>query len=101
MTISGTLTVEIVRDKSIPMTPMQKLIGFRFSEDIYDHLQLIDQLIIDLMMEGWQQNDIADLFCVHKSWITIRLHRIRHYLANTELKRTLQLRSELKNGEHV
>lgn len=101
MTISGTLTVNIVRGKFIPMTPMERLIGFRFSEDIYDHLQLTDQLIIDLMLEGWQQNDIAELFCVNKSWITKRLQRIRVYLASTELYRILELRAEMKNGEHA
>lgn len=83
------------------MSPLEQIVGFRFSEDIYDHLHLTDQLILDLMIEGWQQNDIADLFCVHKSWITKRLQRIRPYLANTELKRLLELRAEMKDGEHL
>ena len=99
MTISGTVTVNIVRDKKIPMSPLERVVGFRFSEDIYNQLPLIDQLILDLMIEGWQQNDIADLFCVHKSWITVRLHRMRPFLAQTELLRHLQIRADIKNGE--
>jgi hypothetical protein len=99
MTISGTLTVEIIRDKQIPMSPLERTVGFRFSEDIYDHLELVDQILLDLMIEGWEQQDIARLFCVHKSWISIRLRRIRAYLATTELYRIVALRNELKNGE--
>lgn len=101
MTTSGTLTVDIVRGKQIPMTPLERLIGFRFSEDIYDHLDITDQVMLDLMLEGWQQNDIAELFCVNKSWITKRLQRIRPYLASTELKRILQLRQDMREGQHT
>lgn len=101
MTISGTITVNIVRDKFIPMTPLERLIGFQFAEDIYDHLDLPDQIMLDLILEGWQQNDIAELFNVNKSWITKRLQRIRPYIAGTELTRILQLRAEMKDGEHV
>jgi len=101
MTISGVLNVNIVRGKRIPMSPLEKIVGFRFGEDIYDHLELTDQVILDLIIEGWQQNDIAELFCVHKSWITKRLQRIRPYLASTELDRILRLRAEMKDGEHL
>ena len=83
------------------MSPLERIIGFQFSEDIYDHLDITDQVLLDLLIEGWQQNDIADLFCVHKSWITKRLQRIRPYLADTELRRILQLRSEMKDGVHT
>lgn len=91
----------VVRGKYLPMSPLEKIIGFQFSEDIYDHLDLTDQITLDLLIEGWQQNDIADLFNVHKSWITKRLQRIRPYLANTELRRILELRAEMKDGEHL
>lgn len=83
------------------MTPLERVIGFRFSEDIYDHLDITDQVMLDLMVEGWEQKDIAELYCVHKSWITKRLQRIRPYLADTELKRILLLRQEMKDGEHT
>lgn len=82
------------------MSPLERMVGFRFSEDIYDHLQLTDQIIIDLLLEGWMQYEIADLFCVNKSWISRRLHAIRAYLADTEMRRHLELRAEMKNGEH-
>lgn len=101
MTISGTLTVDIIRDKRIPMSPLERIMGFRFSEDLYDQLDITDQIILDMMIEGWQQKDIADLLCVHKSWITIRLHRMRAELANSELHRHLLLRAEMKDGEHA
>lgn len=83
------------------MSPLERLIGFQFSEDIYDQLDLTEQIILDLLIEGWQQNEIADLLCVHKSWINRKLHGIRAYLGDTELKRHLQLRMEMKNGEHL
>lgn len=98
MTLSGTVSVESdLAFKAVPMTAMQRVMGFRASEEIYDRLTLKDQLIVDLLAMGWQQYEIAELFEVNRSWVSIRLRQIRAIMATTQLKKNLEIRQEIKS----
>lgn len=79
------------------LTPLQRILGISEAEEYYDMLDLPDQLIIDLMAEGWQQQDIAMVFNVNPSWVSVRLRQVRVVLANTKLKDKIQIRMDTKD----
>lgn len=100
MTVSGTVDVAYnPRAFSLKprLTPLQRILGFQEAEEYYEMLDLPDQIIIDLLAEGWQQQDIALFFNVNPSWVSVRLRQVRLVLANTKLQDKIQIRLDTKD----
>ena len=80
-------------------TPLEKIIGIKCAEETYDQLNIREQVILDLLIVGWTQGDIAAFFEVKPPNISSSLRRIRYRLANGKLHQTLQLRQIMRDGE--
>jgi len=79
-----------------PIAPLQQVMGFSIAEELYDQLPLKHQLILDLIMAGWNQSQIAKTLDVSQSTISLAHKSIRYTLANSKLKLLLEARV---NGE--
>jgi len=75
---------------------MQRILGFEAAEETYDLLDFMEQLIIDLRIEGWTQEDIGEALGFSQGWISIIFKRIRYKLAESNLKRTLEMRQHYR-----
>lgn len=64
-------------------TPLQELLGFKVSEKVYDALEFDEQIIIDLKLAGWSQDQIAEKIGVPQSTIKVKMQQIRYKLANS------------------
>lgn len=75
-------------------TPLQELFGFQVAEQIYDSLDFRDQIIVDLKLAGWSQEDIGELLGLTQGWVSIIFKGIRYKVANvTMLRQGLKLES--------
>lgn len=79
---------------SITITPLQQVLGFPASEEVYDQLPTRDQLILDLLMAGWNQSQIAKALGISQPTISTRQKQIRYQLSNTQLRLMLEMRME-------
>lgn len=79
-------------------TPLEKVIGFQAAEETYDLLNWREQLIVDLLIVGWNQPEIAQVFGVSQPSISSAVRRIRLKLANSKLKIVLDARTVFKEG---
>lgn len=77
-------------------TPLQRVLGFEVAEETYDLLDFREQLILDLRIEGWSQEEIGDILGLSQGWVSIIFKRIRFKLATSELRRTLEVRAYYK-----
>ena len=78
----------------LPMTPIQRVLGFEAAEELYDTMPMREQLIVDLLMAGWNQTQIAQALDVSQSTISVSHKRIRYHLANSKLRVILESRYE-------
>lgn len=77
---------------NLPMTPLQKVVGFEVAEEVYDGLPLTAQLILDMKIEGWNDSDIARTLDMPRVTMIDTFRRARYYLANSKLKLILDTR---------
>ena len=75
-------------------TPLEHIVGFKVAEEAYDLLSFREQLIIDLLIAGWNQNHIAALFEIKQPSVSSALRRIRYKLGNSRLKMILEARRD-------
>jgi hypothetical protein len=101
MTQSGVVNATPYNPKAFSLkprlTPLQRIIGLYEAEEYYDLLDLPDQLIVDLLAEGWQKQEIAQVFNVNPSWISVRLRQVRLVLATTKLQSKIEIRQDTKD----
>ena len=74
------------------VTPLQRVLGFNVSEKVYDRLEFNEQLIVDLLIQGYANHEIATVFGVASSRIKEIVHRIRFKLADSELTFHLEMK---------
>jgi len=70
------------------LTPLQeatKLLGFEVSEQLYDTLSADQQIILDMLLAGCSQDEVADLLGCSQTTISIIWKQIRFTLANNKL----------------
>lgn len=77
-------------------TPLQGVLGFDAAEETYDLLDFREQLIIDLRIAGWSQHEIGEALGLSQGWVSIIFRRIRYKLADSNFKRTLEIRQYYK-----
>lgn len=80
-------------------TPLEKILGIECAEETYDLLSLREQLILDLLIVGWTQAEIAIYFRVKAPSIASSVRRMRFKLANSKLKLVLDARQMMRDGE--
>lgn len=83
-----------MRQTNLPRTPLQKIVGFNISEEIYDQLPLVSQTIIDLKIEGYTYHEIADVLDLPYTTVYDMFMRSRYHLA--KLKLVLETRQYYK-----
>lgn len=81
-------------------TPLEKILGVECAEETYDLLSFREQLILDLLIVGWTQAEIAVYFEVRAPSIASSVRRMRFKLANSKLKLVLDSRVMRRNGEY-
>lgn len=74
------------------LTPLEQVVGITMAEEIYDHLNIREQLIVDLLSAGWSQTDIGMILGINQSSVSSGVRRIRFKLANTKLRMILEAR---------
>ena len=90
-----------INNKPAKSTPLQRLLGFEAAEETYDLLDFREQLIIDLRIEGWSQHEIGEALGLSQGWVSIIFKRIRFKLAESNLRRTLEIRQYYKENHQV
>lgn len=80
-------------------TPLEKILGIECAEETYDLLTLREQLILDLLIAGWSQSQVAQYFHVKAPSISGSVRRMRFKLANSKLKTILEARQMMRDGE--
>jgi DNA-binding NarL/FixJ family response regulator len=95
MTASGVAEYEPLW-KPMPLTPIQRSIGFRVAEDVLEDLPLGDYIVLECLGLGWQQQEIAELLGVDPSSVSIRLKQLRVLLADSQLHKMLLVRQYVK-----
>jgi DNA-directed RNA polymerase specialized sigma24 family protein len=81
----------------LEQTPLQKILGFELAEEIYDLLPLRAQVIIDLKIEGYTEQEIAQALDVAQSTISDTLKKARHVLVKSKLHLILESRQHYKD----
>lgn len=79
-------------------TPLEKILGIECAEETYDMLTFREQLILDLLIVGWTQAQIALYFEVKGPSIASSVRRMRFKLANSKLKLILDSRQLRREG---
>jgi predicted XRE-type DNA-binding protein len=82
-------------------TPLQLILGFDAAEELYDALDLREQLIIDLKIAGWSQHEIGEALGLSQGWVSILFRRSRFKLANSKLLHTLEIRQHFKDTSPI
>lgn len=77
-------------------TPLQKIVGFEVAEEIYDLLPLNAQLIIDLKIEGWTEQEIAIALNCAQSTVNDTFKKARHTLLRSKLHMILEMRQHYR-----
>lgn len=90
-----------MRATKLPQTPLQRVVGFDVAEEIYDDLPFVSQIILDLRMEGYVMQDIADTLGLPYTTVYDTFMRARHYLANSKLKLILETRQYYKENHPI
>lgn len=85
----------------IGVTPLQRVLGFEAAEELYDQLDLREQLIIDLKIAGWSQHEIGEALGLSQGWVSILFRRIRYSLANSKLLATIEIRQHYRETSPV
>lgn len=75
-----------MRATKLPPTPLQRVIGFKVAEEIYDELPLSYQLIIDLRIDGCTFHEIAFALDMPYSTVYESFIKSRIYLAKMKLE---------------
>lgn len=83
----------------LPMTPLQRIVGFEVAEEIYDKLPLTSQVVLDLRMEGYTMQEIADTIGIPYTTVYDNFVRARFHLA--KLKLTLETRQYYKETHPI
>ena len=78
-------------------TPLERVVGFETAEETYDLLGFREQLIVDLLIIGWNQAQIADLFGVKAPSISSSVRRIRVKLADSQLRMIMESRVHFRD----
>lgn len=93
---------ETVNTKDVfgQQSPLEKVVGFDIAESTYDLLTFREQLVIDLLICGFSQSDIAKIFEVSQPSISSSVRRIRMKLADGKLHLILEARMDFKYGTH-
>lgn len=86
------------KDVFCKQSPLEKVAGFKIAEATYDLLTFREQLVIDLLICGFTQSDIAKIFEVSQPSISSTVRRIRIKLADGKLFMVLDSRLEYRYG---
>lgn len=76
----------------LPMTPLQRVVGFDVAEETYDLLPLTAQIILDLKIEGYNDSDIARVLGIPRVTAIDMFRRARSLLAESKMKMVLESR---------
>lgn len=76
----------------ITVTPLERTVGFYVAEKTYDRLTFIEQIVVDLKIEGFDNQDIGGLLGIKPAAIKRILDLIRVKLAKSELTYQIELK---------
>lgn len=78
----------------IAITPLESLVGIKDAHLVYNELEMIEQIVLDLLLAGWSQTQIADTLMVSQPWVSVNMRRIRYKIANSRMRNLVEIRSE-------
>lgn len=84
------------KELRLESTPLQKILGFEIAEEIYDMLPITAQLIIDLKIEGWTEQEIAKALDIAQSTVNDTFKKSRYILLKSKLHTILEVRQYYK-----
>ena len=79
-----------------PRTPLERIVGFPISEELYDLLELDEQVLLDLKIMEIPEHDIARVMGVSQTTVNTLSHRIRFKLADSKLRLILETRQHYR-----
>jgi DNA-directed RNA polymerase specialized sigma24 family protein len=82
-------------------TPLQRVVGFEVSEEIYDQLPLFAQCILDLKIEGYSEPQIASALGIAQSNVHMIFKQARHQLLKSKLHVILEARQVYRENTPI
>lgn len=98
--MNGVLTMPINANPA-GSTPLQRILGINAAEQDYDRLDFREQLIIDLMIYGYSQEEIGNVLGLSQGWVSIIFKRIRFKMADSHLRQTLEIRQHMRETHTI
>lgn len=86
--------------RQINKTPLERILGSDVAEEAYDRLTMTEQIIVDLVVEGWHQKDIADVLSISQPTVSVSIRRISYKLADSKLKKMLEVRQQYRDNQN-
>ena len=77
-------------------TPLQRVVGFEVSEEVYDMLPLLAQLILDCKIAGFTEQDTALALGVAQSTVNDTFKKARWVLLKSKLHLILETRQDYR-----
>lgn len=85
------------KEQFLEVRPLESIVGFKAAEEAYNLLDEQDQIIIDLLCNGWTYVEIGSIFGAGQSWVSTKVGRMRFKLADSTLRLTLEVRREFRD----
>lgn len=82
-------------------TPLEKVVGFEVAEELYDLLDINEQLILDLKIMGVTEHDIGEILGVSQSTVNVLHRQIRVKLADSKLRLILETRQYFRESNPI
>jgi DNA-directed RNA polymerase specialized sigma24 family protein len=90
-----------MRETELDRTPLQRIVGFRIAEETYDQLPFTAQIILDLKIEGYTTQEIADVLDMPYTTVYDTFIRARHSLAKSKFKFILETRAYYRDTHRI
>lgn len=84
-----------------PPTPLERIVGFPVSEELYDMLELYEQIILDLKIMGVTEQNIAEVLGISQSTVNVIFRRVRVKLADSKLRLILETRQYYRESNPI
>ena len=87
--------------RRLPPTPLEKVVGFDVAEEVYDRLDIVEQVILDLKIMEVTEQVIGLVLGISQTTVNIYMRRIRAKLANSKLHLILEARQHYRETHPI
>ena len=89
------------KEVKLANTPLQRILGFEVAEEIYDLLPLHAQVILDLKIEGYHEQDIGEAMGISQQYVSKIFRQSRAALLKSKLHLILEARQHYRETNPI